>query len=110
MSCKCSLPISSQVWLIDQPKSSASIFYFGGTRPSSSEFIENINLHMVSESQPEKHLHTLLTKGMLVEAEVIFSGMNFILFKLSASVVHIIKFRFFLGIGQKVQFESATNL
>lgn len=108
MSCKCSLPISSQVWLIDQPKSSASIFYFGGTRPSSSEFIENINLHMVSESQPEKHMHTLLTKGMLVEAEVTFSGMNFIL--LRAYVVHIIKFRFFLGIGQKVQFESATNL
>lgn len=70
MNCKCSLPISTRVWLIDQPKSSASIFYFSGTRPSASKFIETIYLHMVSESQPEKRLHTLLTKGMLVEAEV----------------------------------------
>lgn len=71
MNCKCSLPVSNQIWLIEQPKSSASIFYFGGNRSSSTNFIEHINLHMVSESQPEKRLHTLLTKGMLFEAEVI---------------------------------------
>lgn len=70
MNCKCSLPIENRIWLIDQPKSSASIFYFGGTHPSTSKYIESINLHMVSESQPEKRLYTLLTKGMLLEAEV----------------------------------------
>lgn len=80
MNCKCSLQVSNQVWLIDQPKSSASIFYFGGTQSSTSTSIENIYLHMVSESQPEKHLHTLLTKGMLVEAEVIFICIPFMIY------------------------------
>lgn len=69
MNCKCSLPVSGHVWLIDQPKSSASIFYFGGNRSLASKLVESIQLNMVSESQPEKRLHTLLTKGMLVEAE-----------------------------------------
>lgn len=69
MNCKCSLPISNHVWLIDQPKSSANIFYFGGIK-TSSKFVEIVNLHMVSESQPEKRLFTLLAKGMLIEAEV----------------------------------------
>lgn len=70
MNCKVSLPIKNHVWLIDQPKSSANIFYFGGNRSSTTNCIEHIYLHMVSESQPEKRLHTLLTKGMLAEAEV----------------------------------------
>lgn len=78
LNCKISLPTSDHVWLIDQPKSSASIFYFGGSHSSTSAFIENIFLHMVSESQPEKRLHTLLTKGMLLEAEVIYNSYGFL--------------------------------
>lgn len=76
MNCKCSLPVSNKVWLIDQPKSSASIFYFGGNRSSATKFVESIHLNMVSESQPEKRLHTLLTKGMLVEAEELAKKFN----------------------------------
>lgn len=76
MNCKVSLPISNHIWLIDQPKSSENIFYFGGDRSSVSSFIESIHLHMVSESQPEKRLQTLLTKGMLVEAEELAKKFN----------------------------------
>lgn len=70
MNCKVALPISNHIWLIDQPKASANIFYFGGNRSTATSSIEHIYLHMVSESQPEKRLRTLLTKGMLAEAEV----------------------------------------
>lgn len=76
MNCKVALPISSHVWLIDQPKSSENIFYFGGNRSSGTNSIESIYLHMVSESQPEKRLQTLLTKGMLVEAEQLATKFN----------------------------------
>lgn len=96
MNCKCSLQVSNQVWLIDQPKSSASIFYFGGSQSTTSTFIENIYLHMVSESQPEKHLHTLLTKGMLVEAEVIFICIPSMIY-ISSSTRN-----YALGFGQEV--------
>lgn len=103
LNCKISLPTSNHVWLIDQPKSSASIFYFGGSHSLTSAFIENIFLHMVSESQPEKRLHTLLTKGMLVEAEVINDWYGFFGIAYSKTV-------FISGIGQEVQFESTTSL
>lgn len=89
MNCKVSLPILNHVWLIDQPKSSANIFYFGGNRSSDTNCIEHIYLHMVSESQPEKRLHTLLTKGMLNEAEVKQSNQIFDRF-------HVLMHKFFL--------------
>lgn len=76
MNCKVSLPISSHVWLINQPKSSENIFYFGGHRSSDTKIMESIYLHMVSESQPEKRLQTLLTKGMLSEAEELAAKFN----------------------------------
>lgn len=105
MNCKVSLPITNHVWLIDQPKSSANIFYFGGNRSSATNCIEHIYLHMVSESQPEKRLHTLLTKGMLAEAEVNIESLPFSFYFL------MVKSYFqLIGIGSKVQTGSTANL
>lgn len=107
MNCKMALPISNHVWLIDQPKSSANIFYFGGNRSSGTNCIEHIYLHMVSESQPEKRLHTLLTKGMLTEAEVkINPSEHFLLFSFPFLMLKKIP----LGISSKVSIGSAADL
>lgn len=98
MNCKVSLPIINHVWLIDQPKSSANIFYFGGNYSTATNCIEHIYLHMVSESQPEKRLHTLLTKGMLAEAEVNVKFSHFREF----SLFLMVNFLRLIGIGSKV--------
>lgn len=69
MECKFSLPVSNEIWLMAQPKSAANIFYLNGLKSSTFGSIERIDLRMVSESQPEKRLQTLLAKKLLVEAE-----------------------------------------
>lgn len=69
MECKFTLPISEKIWLITQPKSAANIFYLCDVQASLMTS-HRIDLRMVSESQPEKRLQTLLAKGLIDEAEV----------------------------------------
>lgn len=69
MECKFTLPISERIWLFTQPKSAANIFYLCGVQASLMNS-HRIDLRMVSESQPEKRLQTLLAKGLIEEAEV----------------------------------------
>lgn len=70
MNLKLSLPINNPIWIMNQPKSSANIFYLRGHRSSGSAILQHIDMCMVSESQPEQRLATLLAKGLLQQAEV----------------------------------------
>lgn len=69
MNCKWSLPVDQNASLVMQPKSSACIYYLCGIQSPQSDFIDQVELRMVSESRPEKRLQTLLERGLLDEAD-----------------------------------------
>lgn len=100
MECKFSLPVSKQIWLIDQPKSTACIPYLCGMRAADTDVMESINLCMVSESQPEKRLKTLLSKKMLIEAEVSYRSVTFTHYARANKLNSVFNFS---GIRNKIQ-------
>lgn len=71
MTCKFSLPVPKQSWIINQPKSTANIYYICGISDDSNAF-KHVEMRMISEVQPENRLKTLIKKGLLDEAEVSF--------------------------------------
>lgn len=72
MTCKFSLPVPKHSWILNQPISTANIYYICGECDDSNVF-EHVEMRMISEVQPENRLKTLIKKGLLDEAEVRFS-------------------------------------
>lgn len=70
MNCKFNIPMPKHTWIINQPKSSANIYYLCGTLDKSTDLITSVKMRMISETQPENRLKTLIEKGLLDEAHV----------------------------------------
>lgn len=68
--CKYEIPVPVNSWIINQPKLSANMYYLSG-KLSGSGKVEFIELRVISETQPENRLTTLIQRGLLKEAEVI---------------------------------------
>lgn len=69
MNSKYALPVPSNTWIINQPKASANIYYLHGDAKKS-KYIENVEMCVISQAQPDNRLNTLIQKGLLEEAEV----------------------------------------
>lgn len=69
MNRKYALPVPANTWIINQPKASANIYYLHGDAKKS-KFIDNVEMRVITQTQPDNRLNTLIQKGLLEEAEV----------------------------------------
>lgn len=71
LTCKYDLAMPENTWLVRQPKSSVNMYYVGGNS-FDSQFVQEIEMKIISETQPSQRLKKLIQKGHLKEAEVCF--------------------------------------
>lgn len=57
-------------WLIRQPKSAVNLYYLAARAISEREIPSELEMMMVSETDPSDRLKKLIAKGRLEEAEV----------------------------------------
>lgn len=69
MTCKYELAVPQFAWLIQQPKSALNMYYLHGIHCSST-IVQQIEMRIISETQPDQRLKKLIKKGHLDEAEV----------------------------------------
>ena len=84
MKCKYELPMMKNTWLVDQEKTSMQLYYVSGNQRNT-DFIEEIEMNILSETQPIERLKKLIQKGHLDEAEVMF-----LYFKFNCIIITII--------------------
>lgn len=72
MKCNFELVVPKNTWLVNQMKSAANMYYLGGNN-CGTDCVQQIQMNIVSETNPEKRYYKLLYKGRLDEAEVIFA-------------------------------------
>lgn len=68
MECKYDLEMTEHVWLVQQPKSAVNIYYITGN-PKDQLHVQEIEMKILSETQPSLRLEKLIRKGRLDEAE-----------------------------------------
>lgn len=68
--CTCEIKLPLQAWLINQPKSSVNMYFLNGSSFNSQDMPQEIEVKLVSETNPEDRLKKLIAKGHLEEAEV----------------------------------------
>ncbi|XP_055536663.1 uncharacterized protein LOC129725174 [Wyeomyia smithii] len=68
MECKYDLEMNEYVWLVQQPKSAVNIYYITGN-PKDKPHVQEIEMMILSETQPSLRLEKLIRKGRLDEAE-----------------------------------------
>lgn len=56
-------------WLVRQPKSSVNMYFIGGNS-FDTKYVQEIEMKIISETQPSQRLKKLIQKGHLNEAEV----------------------------------------
>lgn len=71
MTCKYDLAMPENTWLVRQPKSSVNMYYVGGNCLDS-RYVQEIEMKIISETQPSQRFKKLIQKGHLNEAEVGF--------------------------------------
>lgn len=71
MTCKYDLEMPENTWLVRQPKSSVNMYYVSGNCLDF-QHVQEIEMKIISETQPSQRLKKLIQKGHLNEAEVCF--------------------------------------
>lgn len=69
MKCNYELTVPEFAWLIQQPKSAMNMYYLHGI-DGGSVMVQEIEMRIISETQPDQRLKKLIQKGHLDEAEV----------------------------------------
>jgi kinetochore-associated protein 1 len=67
--CKYELTMPDIAWLVHQPKSSVNMYYMSGSKLDT-EHIQEIEMKIISETDPFQRLLKLIQRGHLAEAEV----------------------------------------
>lgn len=91
MECKYELDMNEYVWLVQQPKSAVNIYYITGN-PYDKQYVQEVEMKILSETQPSLRLDKLIRKGRLEEAEEFAKQ-----FDLSLQLIHQAKVRSFLA-------------
>lgn len=68
MECKYDLEMTEHVWLVQQPKSAVNIYYITGNAKDKPH-VQEIEMKILSETQPSLRLEKLIRTGRLDEAE-----------------------------------------
>lgn len=69
MKCNYELTVPEFAWLIRQPKSAMNMYYLHGIH-GGSEIVQEIEMRIISETQPDQRLRKLIQRGHLDDAEV----------------------------------------
>lgn len=69
MKCHSDLEVPSYAWLIQQPKTSVNLYYLCGKNLNNMNYPMEIEMMLVSETQPVERFKKLIAKGYLEEAE-----------------------------------------
>lgn len=72
MKCNYELTVPEFAWLIKQPKSALNMYYLHGIHGGSAAMMQEIEMRIIAETQPDQRLKKLIQKGHLDEAEVFF--------------------------------------
>lgn len=91
MECKYELDMAEHVWLVQQPKSAVNIYYVTGSAHDKQQ-VQEIEMKILSETQPSLRLDKLIRKGRLEEAEEFAKQ-----FDLSLQLIHQAKVRCLLA-------------
>ncbi|XP_058462913.1 uncharacterized protein LOC131437527 [Malaya genurostris] len=91
MDCKYELDMNEHVWLVQQPKSAVNIYYITGNA-GDKRHVQEIEMKILSETQPSLRLDKLIRTGRLDEAEVFAKQ-----FDLSLQLIHQAKVRHLLA-------------
>lgn len=91
MECKYELDMNEYVWLVQQPKSAVNIYYITGNSYDK-QYVQEVEMKILSETQPSLRLDKLIRKGRLEEAEEFAKQ-----FDLSLQLIHQAKVRSFLA-------------
>lgn len=83
--------MGEHVWLVQQPKSAVNIYYVTGNAHDKQQ-VQEIEMKILSETQPSLRLNKLIRKGRLEEAEEFAKQ-----FDLSLQLIHQAKVRFSLA-------------
>ncbi|XP_018800903.1 PREDICTED: uncharacterized protein LOC108976331 [Bactrocera latifrons] len=67
--CNNELEVPEHAWLVQQPKSSANLYYLSGKEVNADNIPKEIEMVLVSETHPSERFRKLLSKGLLDEAE-----------------------------------------
>lgn len=70
MKCNFELVVPNNTWLVNQMKSAVNMYYLAGNK-CDADYVQQIEMNIISETNPEKRFYKLLYKGRLNEAEVI---------------------------------------
>ncbi|CAD6991333.1 unnamed protein product [Ceratitis capitata] len=68
--CNGELEVSENAWLVQQPKSSANLYYLSGRELNEINYPTAIEMVLVSETHPSERFKKLISKGLLEEAEI----------------------------------------
>lgn len=69
--CKNEVEVPQHAWLIHQPKSAVNLYYLATKSTSANEIPSEMEMMIVSETDPGDRFKKLIAKGRLEEAEVI---------------------------------------
>ncbi|XP_068156013.1 kinetochore-associated protein 1 [Drosophila tropicalis] len=67
--CKTEVEVPKDAWLIRQPKSAVNLYYMSAKYMKSASFPSEVEMMIVSETDPSDRLKKLIAKGRLEEAE-----------------------------------------
>ncbi|EDV92778.1 uncharacterized protein LOC6564158 [Drosophila grimshawi] len=69
LKCKSEIEVPLNAWLIRQPKSAVNLYYLAAKAVEDGEFPSEVEMMMVSETDPSDRFKKLIAKGRLEEAE-----------------------------------------
>lgn len=67
--CKYELTLPEVAWLVAQPKSSVNMYFVSGTK-NATGFVQQIEMKIITETDPEQRFKKLLLRGHWNEAEI----------------------------------------
>lgn len=101
--CKNEVEVPQHAWLIRQPKSAVNLYYLATKTDSAKELPSEMEMMMVSETDPGDRFKKLIAKGRLEEAEVTCQSVRYI-----DNVV--INFNLHLGFRKTIWVKSAADI
>lgn len=75
MKCNFELSVPNNSWLVDQSKLSVNMYYLSGNH-CDSNFVQQLEMNIISETNPDQRFHKLITKDRLDEAEIFGKQFN----------------------------------
>jgi hypothetical protein len=101
---KYELSMPEIAWLVRQPKSSINMYYMSGSK-NDTPLIQEIEMKIISETEPSQRLLKLIQRGHLVEAEVRIA----FFFKYRTRPLSKVYLYFYSGICESVRAQPAAN-